>query len=398
MGDVMAENLTNWKPQVHREYNGFDYHKHGEHRIGYTIIYFKNSNNYLEEHYGGFNIMDNQAKIWYKDSNNDKIQLIVPVSQCKFSKTLSGRITYYHVIINNNEVRKDMIAKNNENMDDVEYGTGKDEDTQVHIGVKKDDAGIISRLTGKASAIYRKNQSEAKLNEMWKTFDYTIEDIYGQEKEIEQVKVQIPSLQNSAKNNEKEWSESLKSLGNLLNKKTTHEKGMWALTQSAQQNRAMKIKQKFHKSDVDEMNFNSMQDYIKQYPELQSSRDIDKAYQSADNKRETMLRELKAFEEGKAKYNSILHTFEQLTEKAESNITEFEKYIAEAEETVNNSKYNKSSLVSKLRILQTDYEKDATRLNLLPYKGKLQERKVILKRVKDKLSLYERKKWVDVEQ
>jgi len=170
------------------------------------------------------------------------------------------------------------------------------------------------------------------------------------------------------------------------------------LTQSAKQGKEMRIKQKFHKSDVDEMNFNSMMDYIKQYPELQSSRDIDKGAQSLESKREEMIREQKVFEEAKLKYNYTLNTFESLTEKAEAYLNEFEKYILEAEEKVNNSRYNKNALVGGLRILQTELEQQATRLNLLPYRGKLQDRKAVLKRIKDKLSLFQRKKWEDVEQ
>jgi len=394
----MAEDLANWKPKVNTEYNGYDYHKHGEHRIGHTIIYFKNSGNSLEEHYGGFNIMNNQAKIWYRDSNNQKVQMIIPITQCSFNKTMSRNVTYYHAIINTNVGGSNMGTREGKNMDETSYGEGKNQDGTVHIGIKKDDAGLISRLTGKASAIYNKNQAEEKLNEIWKSFDYTIEDINGQEKELEHIRVEIPALRNGVNTVDKEWSESLKSLGNLINKKTTHEKGMWSLTQSARQNKDTKIKQKFHKSDVDEMNFNSMMDYIKQYPELQSSRDIDKGAQSLESKREEMIREQKVFEEAKLKYNYTLNTFESLTEKAEAYLNEFEKYIVEAEEKVNNSRYNKNALVGGLRILQTELEQQATRLNLLPYRGKLQDRKAVLKRIKDKLSLFQRKKWEDVEQ
>lgn len=89
-----------------------------------------------------------------------------------------------------------------------------------------------------------------------------------------------------------------------------------------------------------------------------------------------------------------MNTFESLTERAEAYINEFDKLIPEADEKVNNSKYNKSSLFG---VLKTDFEKDSTRLNLMPYKGKLEDRKILLKRVNDKLSLFKRKKWVDIE-
>ena len=218
-----------------------------------------------------------------------------------------------------------------------------------------------------------------------------------QQKELELVKAKIPGIEKNVKTVEKEWAESLKSLGNLINKKTTHEKGMWETTQKARLAKGINVKQKFHKSDVDEMNFNSMMDYIKQYPELQSTKDIDKGTQAIQDKRNSVISAQKELDEAKIKYNFLLNTFESLSERAESYISEFEKMIPEAEEKVNKSRYNMKTGINKLNILATDFEKEATRLSLLPYKGKLQDRKVSLKRVQSKLSLFTRKKWENVE-
>ncbi len=157
----------------------------------------------------------------------------------------------------------------------------------------------------------------------------------------------------------------------------------------------MKVKQRMIRSSVDEMNFNSMMDYIKQYPELQSSEIIEEAKQEADEKRKEIISSQKEIDKTISGYNFLLDTFEKLTTKAEKYLNEFEAYIKESEEKVNNSPYNKSRIWGK--VLTTAYEREATRLELLPYKGKLEDRKSDLKRVKDELSDYKGKHFVEME-
>jgi hypothetical protein len=180
---------------------------------------------------------------------------------------------------------------NNENsekneMNEKEYGLKKKQNAEesVEFKVRPEKVGLGGRITGRSSAIYEKNKYEDKLNELWNEFDDTIQKIDTQNEELKRAYTTIPGLEKTLQTTEKEWAETLTSLGNLINKKTTHEKGMWGVTQSSRQNRAIKVKQRMIRSSVDEMNFNSMMDYIKQYPELQSSGIIEEAKLEADEK------------------------------------------------------------------------------------------------------------------
>ncbi len=396
------EDLRNWKPLENTEYNGYERRdRHGQTKRAYTIIYFRKDANSdsLDEYYGGFDIINNQVKIWYT-LNGQKTQKVVPRSICEFSKTRAGHTTYYHLIISENTKKGAIMSENNklENEDnEKEYGLrNKDNvDEKVEFKVRPEKAGIIERITGRSSAIYQKKRHEDKLNEIWKEFDNTIQKIDKQDEELKKAYTNIPSLEKTLKNTEKEWSEMLTSLGNLINKKTDHEKGMWEITQNNRKNRSMKIKQKFIRAGVDEMNFNSMQDYIKQYPELQSSGIIEKAVDKADEKRKEVIEAQKELDRTISTYNLLLNTFEKLTREAQDNLETFEELIKEADDKVNNSPYNKSKLWGK--VLTTAYEQEATRLDLLPYKGKLKVRRSDLERVKDELSDYKRKHFVDKE-
>jgi hypothetical protein len=137
-----------------------------------------------------------------------------------------------------------------------------------------------------------------------------------------------------------------------------------------------------------------MTDFIKQYPELQSQKVIDKAVQAVEEKRKELVGAQKELDKVISERNLIVSKFEKLTDKAQKNLEAFEELIKEAEEKVNNSSYNKSKL---WHALKTEYEKEATKLDLMEYRGKLEERKSVLERVKGQHAKYERKAFVDME-
>ena len=225
-------------------------------------------------------------------------------------------------------------------------------------------------------------------------FDGTIKEIESQNTKFDDVDTTIPGLKKTLQVVGEEWSESLSSLSNLLEKAKRHEWEMWKTTQKNRNIRVQKNAPRIKYSDVDEMNFNSMQDFIKQYPELQSQKNVEKAAQAIEEKRKEVIEAQKEVDKAISERNFIVSTFEKLTQKAEDNLDTFEDLIKEAEEKINKSRYN----ITKLRNpLLTDYEREATKLDLLPYRGKLKERKNILKRVQGQHTKYERKSFVEIE-
>ena len=389
---MMGEDLRYWKPRENTEYNGWN----RRHSRAYVIIYFRKEQDKdsLEEHYGGFDILGDKVKIWYMQ-NSQKLQKIVPRSICEFSKTISGHTTYYHLIINpkndENMVEEKQGKKNRYGLEDREGTPGE---KPVIFRVPKEKVGLVGRLTGRTSAIYQKKRYEDKLNEIWREFDSAIERINEQNAKFDKLDTSIPGLKKTLSVIEKEWRESLTSLGNILEKTKRHEWGMWETTQKSRQIRVQKNAPKIKYSDVDEMNFNSMTDFIKQYPELQSQKVIDRAVQVVEEKRKELIDAQKDLDNAISERNLIVSTFEKLTDKSQKNLDTLEELIKEAEEKVNNSPYNKSKL---WHALKTEYEKEATKLDLMEYRGKLEERKSILERVKGQHAKYQRKAFVDME-
>ncbi len=385
------EDLKNWKPQLNTEYNGYDYtDKEGHRKIAHTVIYFRKKDNSAEEHYGGFDIINNEVKIWYMVSGQ-KIQKFVPMSMCTFNKTRSGRTTYYHLTINKN-FDENMTSNGNS---DEGYGMKSkgNEDGEVEFKVRPEKADLVGRLTGRPSAIYLKKRYEDKLNEIWKEFDSTMEKIESQNTKFDEIDTTIPGLKKTHQIAKEEWSESLTSLENLLKRTMRHEWEMWSKTQESRKMRVQKNAPRLKYSDVDEMNFNSMTDFIEKYPELQSQKNVERAMDAVTEKRKEVIGAQKELDKAISERNLVVSTFEKLTQKAEDNLGTFEELINEAEEKVNKSRYNTSKIRNPLA---TEYERDATKLELLPYKGKLKERKSVLKRVQGQHAKYERKDFVEM--
>ena len=388
----MNKDLKHWKPKENMEYNGWKKH----HSKAHVLIYFRNNDNSnsLKQYNGGFDILEDKVKIWYM-RDEQKLQKFIPREICEFSKTISGHTIYYHLIIEAIENDDQMTEKaGNNKRYGLEDREGNVEEKPVIFRVPKEKVGFAGRITGRTSAIYLKKKYEDKLNEVWKEFDETIDKINEENAEFDKLDTEIPGLKKTISVIESEWRESLTSMSNILEKTKKHEWEMWETTQKGRQIRSQKNAPKIKDSDVDEMNFNSMTDFIKQYPELQSQKVIDKAMQVVEEKRKELIDAQKQLDNTINKRNLVVSRFEKLTKKAEDNLETFEDLIKEAEEKVNNSPYNKSRL---WHALKTEYEKEATKLDLMQYRGKQKERKSVLDRVKGQHEKYERKAFVDME-
>ncbi len=366
------EDLANWNPKLNTEYNGYDYHKHGEHRVGHTIIYFKKDDNSLEEHYGGFDIINNQVKIWYPNSNGAKVQKFVPLSQCKFSKSRQGHVNYYHLIIDTNGATMTQEKKG-------------EEDYQPYVEPK---VGILDRLLKRTDPVYWKKTIQAELDKRWSSFDTTADKLKGDFEKFNRQAMEITEEEHNVETYTQEWDESLTSLGNLLNKNTSHEKQMWDTTQNNRNIKGLKIKQKFKDSDVDEIRFNSMMEYIKQYPEMQAQKTVDKLVENVKAKRDDIVSASKTYRQAIKEANVYLNIAKSKLQESEDELAAFESMKKEGEQKVNEAQ-DKGLINKILNKTKTAAEKQSTRLVFYEYDRKIDVSKNQLKLIKERMKEYE---------
>lgn len=384
-GSMHEEDLTQWKPIYKLVYAGYrrGSKSNAPTREGRVIIHMNN-----EEHIGGFYLYEATAKIWWQDGYVQKV-IHIPIQFCTFTKRRDGDLNIYDVVIDSKKV--DLLYGNDKqgvNMVDV------NDKGEVVIKAPPEKVSILDRVSGRTGAIYNKDREEGKLTELWNEFEAALKDIDVKNDDLKDVYVEIPALKMELEKEESEWRESLSSLGNVLEKSKEHEWKMWQETQKNRKFRTQKNAPRIKYSDVDEMNFNSTMDFIKQYPELQAQETIRNAINEIQKKRMDILSKHSEYQQAIAKYNGILNKFEKKLQKTEDDLEAFEERMKESAEKVNNHPYNKSKLFGTLK---TDYEKQATRLDTLKYEGKIKERKNKLGIIKSELSNYERKRFVDIE-
>jgi hypothetical protein len=148
------------------------------------------------------------------------------------------------------------------------------------------------------------------------------------------------------------------SLGNLLTKETDFEKDMWKTTQEANKVTSVNIRQRINESDVDEMRFDSMMNYLKQYPVYASKTSFKNILEQIQNKEKDIRYKKEQYNKVVSLYNTELLGFEKDLQKAEDKFVAYENILTEGNKKLDECRY-KRSLFYKLAS-----EKDKANVNL----------------------------------
>ena len=256
----------------------------------------------------------------------------------------------------------------------------------------KENIGWWDRLLKRTDPVYWKKTIQTEPDTRWATFDTTTEKLTTEFEKFNRQAMEITEEENNMEAYKSEWAESLTSLGNILNKNTNHEKQMWDTTQRNKNTKGLKIKQKFKDSDVDEIKFNNMMEYIKQYPELQSQRTIEKLVESVKEKRNEIVSASKTYGQAKKEVNVYLNIAKNKLQEAEDELISFEKMKKEGETKVNDAQ-DKGLKNKLLNWNKTEAEKQSTRLDMFKYDRKIDVSKNQLKLIEQRIKKYEEREF-----
>lgn len=274
---------------------------------------------------------------------------------------------------------------------------GNTSDMESDYTPYKENVGFWDRIFHNTDPVYWKKTIKKELDHRWNAFNSSIEQLIQDYESFKKYHMEIIEEEANLEVIKEEWDESLKSLGNLLNKHTQHEKQMWDTTQKSSRTKDIKIKQKFKDSDVDEIRFNNMMDYIKQYPELQSKSTISHLLEDVNTKRNEVVDAAKRYRSKIKEANVYLNTVKMKLEKVEGELESFEKMKKEGEDKVNN--INTKSVFGKIKkaldtiTFKTEAEKQSVLLNFYEYDRKIETSKRQLKLIKNDLAEYERREF-----
>lgn len=126
--------------------------------------------------------------------------------------------------------------------------------------------GFINTIIGVNDTIFLKNRYQLALDNAHVA---VMDQVHYMEENSDNAKEKLNKARGLQRNIEAHSIERVnlyEILNNLLNKETDFEKSMWNITQKNRKVASVNIKQKFDESDIDEIKFDSMLEYLKQYP------------------------------------------------------------------------------------------------------------------------------------
>ena len=176
----------------------------------------------------------------------------------------------------------------------------------------------------------------------------------------------------------------------MLNKETNFEEKMWGKTQAGRKVKSITLKQKFNDSDIDEMKFDSMMDYIKQYPDYASKSTFRKILDKIEEKEREIRKETEYYNRSIADYNFKLSAFEVLITKADDKFQAYDAIKKEGEKRLSELRYN----TSFLNIFRSEQKKAEANLDLLSHR--VDQFKNTLSIIKAEHSETSRKKFTEI--
>ncbi len=199
-----------------------------------------------------------------------------------------------------------------------------------------------SWLTGRPEAIWVRNKYQTELDN---SHSAVVNMVHYCEEKNEELKSAYNFAQGIKRNIDAHMSErasAFDSLNNLLNKETKFEEGMWKTTQKGRKVKSITVKQKFKESDVDEMRFDSMLEYLKQYPEYASKSSFRKILDKIEEKEREIRHAKQEYHKAVSNYNHLLSMFATYIQKAQDKIDVYEKILTEGEKKLASTRYVKS--------------------------------------------------------
>jgi hypothetical protein len=196
-----------------------------------------------------------------------------------------------------------------------------------------------TRISGMPDAIFLRNKYQTELDNAHASVVNMVHYSEEDNRKLKEAFNKAESLKRNIQAHETERERSYNSLGNLLNKETDFEKGMWKNTLDKNKVKAITVKQKFKDTDIDEIRYDAMNDYLRQYPEYTSKSTFKTILFDIRYKEKEIREEKSNFNKSVSEYNYLLSNVEKSLRKAEDKIVAYHKVLDEGQKKLGECKY-----------------------------------------------------------
>ena len=291
------------------------------------------------------------------------------------------------------------------NISNAEMNHSQDDDIENNFGGSKmgfkhvshapkkvnENPTIVGGFSGRNDAVFLKNKYQEELDKTWDAIINMVHYLETKNSELKEIYSKVPGIKKNIEAHQKERVELYTNLSNVLTKETDFEDKMWKTTQVGRKVKSITVKQKFKDSDVDEMRYDSMLEYLKQYPEYASKSTFKKILEKIEQKESEIRRETEKYNNLISEYNFRLNNFEKDIKKAEDKFDAYGRIKKEAEEKLKSARYNKS-ILNRFR---SEQAKSEANLDLLHHRVDQFENTLSI--IKSEHSQNKRKMFVDLE-
>lgn len=246
-------------------------------------------------------------------------------------------------------------------------------------------------LTGRPDAIFLRNKYQKEMDNAWAAFVNMVHYVEEESQKLKDAYTTAQGLKQDIKAHESERADLYDSLGNLLTKETDFEDKMWKTTQKGKKVKSITVKQNIKESDVDEMRFDSMMEFLKQYPEYASKSSFKKLLDKIDQKEGEIRQAKKTYNDAVSKYNYFLSFFEKHIQKAEDKLEAYNNVFKEGKEKLDHCRYKKSVFYKMAS------EEVKAEVNLDTLNHRVDQFKNTLKIMKGELAQNQRKTFTEME-
>jgi hypothetical protein len=199
-------------------------------------------------------------------------------------------------------------------------------------------------ITGKKDAEFMKHRYQNRINEAHGVVKSKIEFLYKMNHKLKGATADVDRLKKDIKADEEERAELFSSLQNLLTKETDFEAKMWDKTQKGRKVKSITVKQKFKDSDIDEMRYDSMMEYIKKYPEYTSKSSFSTILSKISETEGGIKKTKKTYHEAISRLKKELAYFPRNLMEAKNKVKTYKDILAEGKEKLGGMRYLKGIL------------------------------------------------------
>ncbi len=219
-------------------------------------------------------------------------------------------------------------------------------------------------LTGKQDAIETKTNLQNVTDHWHHKVKKKVDWMYGMNHKLKDNLALVQKYKKDIVADEEERASLYQNLGNLLSKEEMLEDKMWKTTQKGRKVKTINIKQKFKDSELEEANFNAMQEVLKQYPELGSKSTYKNLQYSIKEKEKEIKVTKKKYNRAVSEVLRELSFWPRNISEGEDFVKRFKEELKKAKEKLEGMRFVKSifyrisSEREKRRVsINTDYYK-----------------------------------------